>query len=205
MFDFDADAERLADRCFDYVRQRLTNPPDPVAPPSVKSLAERVGPTITPEGIGSERALDLFANVLAPAAIPLNSPKHAALIPGASTVAATLFDACVSASALVAEAWIEAAGAIHAEQETLQWLASLAGMPESAGGVFVSGGTAGNLSALVAARDTAAPGRVRVAVGADAHSSIAKSLHVMRCDALAVPSDHRGRLTGEALRQAIDA
>ncbi len=203
MFDFDADAERLADRCFDYVRRRLAHPPDPVAPPSVKALADRVGTTITPEGIGAERALALFADVLAPAAIPLNSPKHCALIPGASTVAATLFDACVSASALVAEAWIEAAGAIHAEQETLAWIASLAGQPASAGGVFVSGGTAGNLSALVTARDTAAPGRVRVAVGADAHSSVARALHVIRCDALVVPSDDRGRLTGDALRRAL--
>src|SRR4051794_33850061 len=110
MFDFDADAERLAERCFDYVRERLRNPPDPASPPTVKELADRVGTTITPDGIGADRALDLFANVLAPAAIPLNTAKHAALIPGASTIAATLFDACVGASALVAEAWIEAAG-----------------------------------------------------------------------------------------------
>ncbi len=205
MFDFDADAERLADRCFDYVRNRLRNPPDPVAPPSVKALEARVGPTITPEGIGPDAALDLFANVLAPAAIPLNSPKHAALIPGASTIAATLFDGCLSASALVGEAWIEAAGAIHAEQETLAWIASLAGQPPSAGGCFVNGGTAGNLSALVTARDNAAPGRVRVAVGADAHASVARSLHVIRCDALVVPSDERGRLTGDALRRALEA
>src|SRR4051812_36088449 len=146
MFDFDADAERLADRCFDYVRQRLTNPPDPVAPPSVKSLAERVGPTITPEGIGSERALDLFANVLAPAAIPLNSPKHCALIPGASTVAATLFDACVSATALVAEAWIEAAGGIHPPQGGPRWVAAPAGMPQAGGGGVVGGGAGRGLS-----------------------------------------------------------
>jgi glutamate/tyrosine decarboxylase-like PLP-dependent enzyme len=203
MFDFDADAERIAELCFDYVRRRLANPPDPVTPPSVKALADQVGPTITSDGIGAERALELFADVLAPAAIALNSPKHCALIPGASTMAATLFDACVSASALVAEAWIEAAGAIHAEQEALGWIASLAGQPETAGGVFVNGGTAGNLSALVTARDTAAPGRVRVAVGADAHSSIARSLHVIQCDALVVPSDEQGRLTGDALRQAL--
>src|SRR4051794_129508 len=78
-------------------------------------------------------------------------------------------------------------------------------MPESAGGVFVNGGTAGNLSALVTARDNAAPGRTRVAVGADAHSSVARSLHVIARDALVVPSDDRGRLTGDALRQALEA
>ncbi len=205
MFDFDDDAQALAEQCFAYVRTRLAHQPDPVPPPTVEALAAHVGTTITADGIGSERALDLFANVLAPAAIALDSPKHCALIPGASTVAATLFDACVSAAALVAEAWIEAAGAIHAEQETLHWIASLAALPGGAGGCFVNGGTAGNLSALVAARDSHAGSRQRVAVGADAHSSIAQALNVIRCDALVVPSDERGRLTGSALESVIAA
>lgn len=204
MFDFDADAQALAERCFDYIRDRLHNRPQPVAPPTPQALRERVGVTITAEGIGSEKALNIFANVLAPAAIPLDNPKHAALIPGAPTIASILFDACVSASALVAEAWIEAAGAIHAENEALSWIASLANLPEGAGGCFINGGTAGNLSALVTARDAHSNGRRRVACGADAHSSIAKALRVIGCDALVVPSDERGRLTGDALRSALN-
>ena len=205
MFDFDADAQALAERCFDYIRDRLSNRPQPVAPPTPKELSDRVGTTITPLGIGADRALDIFTDVLAPAAIPLDNPKHAALIPGAPTIASILFDACVSASALVAEAWIEAAGAIHAENEALSWIASLADMPASAGGCFINGGTAGNLSALVTARDAHANGRRRVACGADSHSSIKKALRVIACDALIVPSDERGRLTGEALRDALAA
>ena len=205
MFDFDADAQALAERCFDYIRDRLSDRPQPVAPPTPKELSDRVGKTITPLGIGADRALDIFTDVLAPAAIPLDNPKHAALIPGAPTIASILFDACVSASALVAEAWIEAAGAIHAENEALSWIASLANMPDSAGGCFINGGTAGNLSALVTARDAHANGRRRVACGADAHSSIKKALRVIACDALIVASDERGRLTGEALRDALAA
>ena len=111
----------------------------------------------------------------------------------------------MSASALVAEAWIEAAGAIHAENEALAWIASLANLPETAGGCFINGGTAGNLSALVTARDAHANGRRRVACGADAHSSIAKALRVIGCEAFVVPSDERGRLAGTALRAALDA
>ncbi len=205
MFDFDEDAQVLAEQCFDYIRNRLTNRPQPVSPPTADELRAAVGVTITPDGIGSERALKLFAEVLAPAAIPLDNPKHAALIPGAPTIASILFDACVSASALVAEAWIEAAGAIHAENEALSWIASLAGLPETAGGCFINGGTAGNLSALVTARDAHAHGRRRVACGGDAHSSIAKALRIIGCDALVVPSDDRGRLTGAALRSALAA
>ena len=44
---------------------------------------------------------------------------------------------------------------MFAENEALRWLADVAGLPPEAGGVFVSGGTAANLSALVALRATA--------------------------------------------------
>jgi aromatic-L-amino-acid/L-tryptophan decarboxylase len=204
MFDFDDNAELLAEECFEFIRNRLRNRPDPVTPPTAAELRHKVGVTITPTGIGSTRALQLFADVLAPAAIPLDTPKHAALIPGAPTVAAILFDACVSAASLVPEAWIEAAGAIHAENEALAWIASLAGLPETAGGCFINGGTAGNLSALVTARDAHANGRRRIVCSSDAHSSIAKALRIIGCEAFVVPSDQRGRMTGTALRDALD-
>jgi len=70
--------------------------------------------------------------------------------------------------------------AVAAENQALRLLADLAGLPAGAGGCFVSGGSLGNLSALVVARDTAAArgvgtpqGRPLVAVSEEAHSSIA--------------------------------
>ena len=72
-------------------------------------------------------------------------------------------------------------------------------MPAQAGGCFVSGGSAANLSALVVARDCGRcpPGRdVRVAVSQDAHSSVGKALHVIGAGVLVVreprpPADGR--------------
>ena len=61
----------------------------------------------------------------------------------------------VSCSSLQGTSWLEAAGAVSAENQTLRLLADLAGLPPTAGGCFVSGGSAGNLSALVVARETA--------------------------------------------------
>jgi aromatic-L-amino-acid decarboxylase len=203
MFDFDDDAAELADMCFAWIRGRVDNPPPFVSPPSPAELAAHLGQTITPHGLGATEAMHLFARHIATSAIALDSPKHAALVPGAPTVTATLFDACVGASALVAEAWIEASGAIAAENQALRWLSDLAGLPRDAGGCFVSGGTAGNLSALCTARDAHAMERRTVAVGADAHASIAKALHVLALEALIVPSDDRGRLDGAALADAM--
>ena len=100
----------------------------------------------------------------------------------------------VSCSSLQGTSWLEAAGAVAAENETIRLIADQAGLPPSAGGCFVSGGSAGNLSSLVVARDTAARrgftggGRVRVAVSDQAHSSIRNALSVIGADALIVPT-----------------
>jgi glutamate/tyrosine decarboxylase-like PLP-dependent enzyme len=89
-------------------------------------------------------------------------------------------------------------------------IADEAGMPQTAGGCFVSGGSAGNLSALAVARETAKRRigdprrRLRVAVGADAHSSIVNALKLLEMDALVVDTpDHR--LTAGTLQAAVDA
>ena len=76
-------------------------------------------------------------------------------MPTAPTEAAVLFDLVVGASSIYAGSWMEGAGAVWAENQAMRWIADLAGFPATAGGVFVSGGTAGNLSALVTARDVA--------------------------------------------------
>src|SRR5699024_12244187 len=80
-------------------------------------------------------------------------PKYLSFIPSAPTKAAVAFDLVVSASALYGGSWLEGAGVGHAENEVLRWLAGELGLPETAGGGFVQGGTTGNLSALVAARN----------------------------------------------------
>jgi glutamate/tyrosine decarboxylase-like PLP-dependent enzyme len=85
-------------------------------------------------------------------------------------------------------------------------------MPAEAGGCFVSGGSAGNLCALAVAREqakarageSAVGRRWRVALGADAHSSVVNTLRLLEMDSLMVSTDDH-RLTGTALRAALDA
>ena len=117
--------------------------------------------TITREGLGAERALALLRDVLLPATTAIDHPRYLAFIPGAPTPAAALVDLLVSVHAIYGGSWLEAAGAVHAENEALRWLADLAGFPDTAGGCFVQGGTNGNLSALHAARERARHGGAR--------------------------------------------
>ena len=99
--------------------------------------------------------LQLFIDKLATAVVSCDSPRFLSFIPAAPTKASLLFDMFVSSSSLHGTSWLEAAGVVVAENQALGVLAAQAGLPEGAGGCFVSGGSAGNLSALMVARDTA--------------------------------------------------
>ena len=97
----------------------------------------------------------MYTSVVAPAVISADSPRFLGFIPAAPTKASLLFDMLVSCASIQGISWLEAAGAIHAENQVLRLIADRAGLPPSAGGCFVSGGSAGNLSALVVAREVA--------------------------------------------------
>jgi aromatic-L-amino-acid decarboxylase len=161
-----------------------------------------------------DQVLGVWASAMAPAIISADSPRFLGFIPAAPTKASLLFDMLISCASIQGISWLEAAGAIHAENKVLRLIADRAGMPETAGGCFVSGGSAGNLSALVVAREVAkrkaGPGvsgsgrRWRVAVSEDAHSSITNTLRILEMDPLVVRSDDH-RLTGAGLRAALAA
>jgi aromatic-L-amino-acid/L-tryptophan decarboxylase len=156
-----------------------------------------------------DQVLGVYTSCLAPAVISADSPRFLGFIPAAPTKAALLFDMLISCASIQGISWLEAAGAIHAENQALRLIADRAGLPAGAGGCFVSGGSAANLSALVVAREVAkrrdgTSRRWRVAVSTDAHSSIASTLRILEMDPLTVRTgDHR--LTGAALRAAIEA
>ena len=189
--------------------RRITRPADPktTARPA-SELAAEIGPTITTDGLGATETLRIFEDVLAPATRAQDDPLNLAYVPGAPTIAARAFDATVSSFNIFAGTWEAGSGAIFAENEALGWLIELLGWPETAGGCFMSGGTIGNLSALVAARTYVRTKRGRDAARAivcthDAHSSIVAAARVMDAEVILVEEDTRGHLTGRAARSAI--
>jgi glutamate/tyrosine decarboxylase-like PLP-dependent enzyme len=204
------ETDELARAIEAYARDRIANtqPLDRVL--RSEQLTARAGPTVTAEGIGWREALRLWSDVLAPSTISTDHPSSLAFVPAAPTKASVLFDLIVGASSTIAAGWIDGAGAIWAENEALAWLASLVGYEEGTGGVFVSGGSAGNLSALVTARHVArtrtaaSPVRWRFAACETVHSSVAAAARVMDVDILTIPGDERGRLTGDLLRATLD-
>jgi glutamate/tyrosine decarboxylase-like PLP-dependent enzyme len=176
-----------------------------IEPADVLRLAH---PVISAKGTDPDEVLALFESVLAPAVIRADSPRFLAWIPSAPTKASMLFDAVVSLASVSGVSWIESAGAVWAENEALRFIADLAGMPETAGGTFVQGGSAANLSALAVARDTGRKRvgdrvRLRFAVTDDTHSSVVNTMHLLDVDPLLVPLVD-DRFTGDALARTLD-
>ena len=209
MHEFTAEVEALAQEILAYSLDRLKNDPPLDGPRTAEDLFNEVGNTITARGLGGHEALEVFTSVLAKACISTDHPRNLAFIPSAPSEYANLFDLVVGASALYGGSWQEGAGAVFAENQALRWLSDLAGLPESAGGVFVQGGTIGNLSALVVARAQARKKhsdatRWVIACSEEAHSSIVTAANVMDVDVLKIPVSATGKLMGESVALAID-
>jgi len=206
----------LRELVFEYARRRLEYDPAPLdSPQSPEFLFTNAGQTITEEGLGGPETLKIFEDVLAPATISTDHPGYLSFIPTAPTEASKLFDLIVSASAIYGGSWLEGAGAVFAENQVLSWLAAEAGLPATAGGVFVQGGTLGNLSALVAARHRAIEARKLAGLAKpdswkficsfEAHSSLKAAAAVMDIEIIKAAVDENGRLQGASVQAAIDA
>ena len=209
MHEFTSELEELAAKALAYSLERLKDDPPLDGPRTAEDLFAEVGFTITPEGIGGDAALSVFTDVLARACISTDHPRNLAYIPSAPSEHANLFDLVVGASALYGGSWQEGAGAVFAENQALRWVADLAGLPASAGGVFAQGGTVGNLSALVVARAEARKrwpetSRWAVVCSEEAPSSISSAASVMDVDVLLVKPDASGRLIGTDVAREID-
>ncbi|MBI3210337.1 MAG: aminotransferase class I/II-fold pyridoxal phosphate-dependent enzyme, partial [Candidatus Solibacter usitatus] len=110
-------------------------------------------------------------------------PRFFAFVPGVGNYAGALADFLAHGHNVFAGSWMEAAGPSMVEVRLLDWLKDVVGYPAQAGGVFVSGGSMANLTALAAARDTMLgeelfPDGV-VYLSDQTHSSVARALRLL--------------------------
>ena len=226
MHGIDSVTEKMIRAVLGYAEDRLRLDPVPLDKGSrdPAELQAALAGLLGDDGNDPEFVLNAYAETVAPAVISADSPRFLGFIPAAPTKAALLFDMLVSCASIQGISWLEAGGAIHAENMVLRLIADKAGLPASAGGCFVSGGSAANLSALAVAREVAkrrrgqskpddpghdpgpnsGPRRWRALVSVDSHSSITNTLRLLEMDALVVKTDDH-RLTGVAAAAAIQA
>jgi aromatic-L-amino-acid decarboxylase len=204
--------QELVDLVLAYVTERLALEETPIDGFGDRAeMQQAIEGLIGPEPQDPAKVLGIYEKYLSETVLSADSPRFFGFIPAAPTKASLLFDMVVSAASLQGCSWLEAAGAVMAENQALRTMADIAGMPLSAGGTFVSGGSAGNLSALVVARDTARARRkvsgqplyqLQVVVSDQAHSSIKNALNIVDMGAIVI-STTDGRMTREDLELGL--
>src|SRR5262245_37437160 len=113
-------------------------------------------------------------------------PRFFAFVPSPSNYVSALGDALAAGYNSFLGNWLEAFGPGRVEAATVDWLRRLCGLPATAGGLFVSGGSVANLTALAVARQAklpiaAAPARrLAVAFCSDqTHSCVDRAFRLM--------------------------
>ncbi|KAF2735218.1 PLP-dependent transferase [Polyplosphaeria fusca] len=111
-------------------------------------------------------------------------PRFFSFTPSPASPLSWLAETLTSAFNPFANCLLEGAGVTLVEHTLISWLAGKIGFdPQRAGGVFVSGGSVANLSALAVARDRGLgvgdEGRGVAYVSAQTHSSVAKALRIL--------------------------
>lgn len=141
----------------------------------------------------------------------VDHPRFFAYVPGPGNFVGAMADALVAGLNPFAGAWMVASGPAEMELVTIDWLREACGMPVGAGGIFVSGGSMANLTAIAAARHARLGDDMRGAViyaSDQTHSSIDRGMRVLGFapDQLRkLPTGNDCMLDEAALREAIEA
>src|SRR2546423_3407763 len=147
---------------------------------------------------------DVFPNNL-----HVDHPRFFAFVPGPGNFVSTMADALASGFNVVNGTWLGGSAAAAIELTVIDWFRRFCGFPETAGGLFVSGGSAANLTALHAARTTKLGERIDKATiyfSDQTHYSVERALRVLgfaREQFRKIVSDNAFHLPVESLREAI--
>ncbi|KAJ5972312.1 L-2-4-diaminobutyrate decarboxylase [Penicillium vulpinum] len=191
-----------------------SSPTDPSSPisriPNLEGIEaiQRLAIPGEPQDITSviREALSIFDNRMR-----LDHPKCFAYIPSCPSPLAYFGDFLTSIFNVNASMWTISSGPSAIEASLILWLASQVGLPSSAGGCFVSGGSMANMTGIIAARDQMLLPEQRanaiIYVSDQTHISVAKGLHMIGfCDyqIRVIPTDSKFCLDCKALQQTID-
>ena len=140
-----------------------------------------------------------------------NHPRFFGFVPGPASCVSWLGDIMTSAYNIHAGGSKIAPAVNCIEQQVIRWLADQADFGPKAGGIFVSGGSMANITALTAARDrklTEDTLHLGTAYVSDqTHSSVSKGLRVIGISQgriRSIPTDEHYRMDMAALKKAVE-
>jgi aromatic-L-amino-acid/L-tryptophan decarboxylase len=198
---------RIVDQIVEHF-ETLANKPVTHVSPRIELEAELREP-LPEEPTPVDTLLDQLQRVVWPNIGNVQHPRFFAFIPSPSNFVSVMADALAAGFNPFAGNWLEGSGPAQIELVTIDWLREMCGLPETAGGLFVSGGSMANLTALATARRAMLDERGDDAIiyfSDQTHNSVEKALRVLgftREQIRALPSDEDFRLPVESLRRAV--
>ena len=155
------------------------------------------------DGRPAEEVLERAVREILPVALRVDHPRCFGFVPSEPTWPGVLADFMAAGYNINAATWLVASGPTCLELVVIDWLRCWLGYPESAGGLFTSGGSAASLNAFVAARESAGhPDRATVYMSDQSHSAHIRAARIIgiRPEGIRlVPCDEHFRLGMEAL------
>jgi len=198
---------RTVDLLVDWLEQE--SPPLHRATPAEMRDRLHGPPPESPEPF--EQILEGLRRDVLPFASRDGHPRFFGFVPFSGTWPGALGDLITSACNFYVGSWMESAGPSQVELEVLGWFKEWIGYPSRAAGSLVSGGSAGNMTAIACARETVA-GPMRddlvLYVSDQAHSSVARAARILGFrpgQVRVLPADAAFRLDPATLRGAMDA
>lgn len=179
--------------------------------PDREEMEARLREALPEEGTDPHDVLDQVERDVMPNTMRVDHPRFFGFVPSPSNFIGVLADALASGFNVFSGTWISGAAAAQVELVTIDWLRELCGLPDSAGGLFTSGGSMANVTALAAARHAVLDDDVTGAVvycSDQTHSSLDRALRLLGFDSdqlRRLPSDDRFRLDVDALAEAVTA
>lgn len=179
--------------------------------PSRQELEDRLREDLPEDGSDPVEVIDTVATDVMPNTMRVDHPRFFGFVPSPNNFIGVLADTLAAGFNVFSGTWISGASAAQIELVVIDWLRELCGLPDTAGGLFTSGGSMANVTALAAARHAVLDDAVEGAVAYcsdQTHKSVDRALRLLGFDPDQVrrlPSDDQFRLDPETLRSAISA
>ena len=196
-------------RAAELVIERVQNLPDkPAWRGGSRSELEAIMREEPPEeGRPAEEVIERAAHEILPIAGRVDHPRFFAFVPSSPTWPGVLADFMAAGHNIFQGTWLGASGPSMLEVVVIDWFRSWIGYPETAGGLFTSGGSAASLDGFVAAREAAgAPMQPSVYMSDQSHTALIRAATIVgvRPESVRmVPTDEHFRLDMNELRGMI--
>lgn len=182
----------------------------PVASASRKEMDSIFLQEAPNDGMPAEKVLDFVMDNVIPNSTVVSHPKAYSFVPGPSNFISTMADSLATGFNIFSGGWMVSPAAAELEIVTMNWLLKMYNFPvEKGGGIFTSGGSMANLTALVTARRLKCGDDFSKAViylSDQAHSSNIKAIRVLgfkKEQIRVLPTDLEFRISINKLKNAI--